>query len=148
MPPYTSTLRFIYPPFRSVVLTTNLLRLKTWSRREGNIRLSEDDGPSAESFLEDTVYDADNNHIEDSDELAVQKRIERMRQQQEGGQGTGEHWQEVGPGLRTVEANGVGSGSTSPFSVGDDVEGEDESRRAWESHKRGASVSSEATVRG
>lgn len=122
--------------------------MKTWSRREGNIRLSEDDGPSAQSFLEDTVYDADNDHIEDSDELAVQKRVERIRQQQEGGQGLGEHWQEVGAELRTGEGSGIGSGSTSPFGVGDGVEGDDESRRAWESHKRGASVSSEATVRG
>lgn len=123
-------------------------RLKTWSRREGNIRLSEDDGPSAQSFLEDTVYDADNDHIEDSDELAVQKRVERLRQQEEGGHGLGEHWQEVGAELRTGEQSGIGSGSTSPFGVGDDVEGDDESRRAWENHKRGASVSSEATVRG
>lgn len=90
----------------------------------------------------------DNDHIEDSDELAVQKRVERMRLQQEGGQGSGKHGQEAGAGLRTEDVNGVGSGSTSPFSVGDDAVGEDESRSAWESHKRGASVSSEATVRG
>ncbi|KAJ8474134.1 hypothetical protein ONZ45_g16055 [Pleurotus djamor] len=27
--------------------------LKTWSRSEGNIRLSEDDGPSSQEFLDD-----------------------------------------------------------------------------------------------
>ena len=37
-------------------------RLKTWRRREGNIRLSEDDGPPAHTFLEDE-YDDDNDGI-------------------------------------------------------------------------------------
>ncbi|THH12427.1 hypothetical protein EW146_g7708 [Bondarzewia mesenterica] len=39
-------------------------QLKTWSRREGNIRLSEDDGPPANSFLEDE-YDDDNDRLDD-----------------------------------------------------------------------------------
>ncbi|ETW79993.1 hypothetical protein HETIRDRAFT_243886, partial [Heterobasidion irregulare TC 32-1] len=37
-------------------------QLKTWRRREGNIRLSEDDGPPAHTFLEDE-YDDDNDRI-------------------------------------------------------------------------------------
>ena len=37
-------------------------RLKTWTRREGRIRLSEDDGPPAREFLEDD-YDEDNEEL-------------------------------------------------------------------------------------
>ncbi|KAI0316469.1 hypothetical protein OF83DRAFT_1018951, partial [Amylostereum chailletii] len=39
-------------------------QLKTWTRREGAIRLSQDEGPTAESFLEDEVID-DNEELLD-----------------------------------------------------------------------------------
>ncbi|TFY65297.1 hypothetical protein EVG20_g5647 [Dentipellis fragilis] len=50
-------------------------QLKTWSRREGNIRLSIDDGPPAHSFLEDE-YDVDNDGLDD-EPLAL--RAEELR---------------------------------------------------------------------
>ncbi|KAL0952628.1 hypothetical protein HGRIS_006876 [Hohenbuehelia grisea] len=42
---------------RRVVAQT--LHLKTWSQTEGNIRLSEDDGPSSTEFLDDGDDDED-----------------------------------------------------------------------------------------
>ncbi|KAI5120246.1 hypothetical protein M0805_007550 [Coniferiporia weirii] len=47
-------------------------QLKTWTHGGGRIRLSEDDGPPARSFVED-----DEDEDEDSELLAV--RIERLR---------------------------------------------------------------------
>lgn len=46
--------------FDIYVIQANLIstRLKTFTQREGNIRLSEDDGPPAREFLEDD-YDDD-----------------------------------------------------------------------------------------
>ena len=43
-----------------------VLRLKTWTRQEGAVRLSEDDGPPAHSFL-DQVDDDDDNYEDDGD---------------------------------------------------------------------------------
>jgi hypothetical protein len=40
-------------------------RLKTWTRSEGQIRLSEDDGPPAREFLEDD-YDEDHEELPES----------------------------------------------------------------------------------
>lgn len=47
--------------FHIYVIQANSIstRLKTFTQREGNIRLSEDDGPPAREFLEDD-YDDDN----------------------------------------------------------------------------------------
>ena len=59
-------------------------RLKTWTRREGTIRLSIDDGPPATEFLEDD-YDEDNDDLEDNEPLA--DRAERL---QLAGAGTGD----------------------------------------------------------
>ncbi|KAL6302573.1 hypothetical protein BKA93DRAFT_818391 [Sparassis latifolia] len=44
-------------------------RLNTWSRREGNIRLSIDDGPSSREFLDDD-YDEDRESLNDDEPLA------------------------------------------------------------------------------
>ena len=41
-------------------------RLKTWTRQEGAVRLSEDDGPPAHSFLED---EEDDEQEEEDDEI-------------------------------------------------------------------------------
>ncbi|EJD04891.1 uncharacterized protein FOMMEDRAFT_139560 [Fomitiporia mediterranea MF3/22] len=48
-------------------------QLKTWTSTEGRIRLSEDDGPPARSFVED---DADDD-ADDAEPLAM--RVERLR---------------------------------------------------------------------
>ena len=40
-------------------ITLHTRRLQTWTRREGTIRLSEDDGPPANQFLEDDGPDED-----------------------------------------------------------------------------------------
>ena len=51
-------------------------RLTTWNSREGRIRLSTDDGPSAREFLDDD-YDDDNARVGDDEPLAV--TAERLR---------------------------------------------------------------------
>ncbi|KDQ55980.1 hypothetical protein JAAARDRAFT_36773 [Jaapia argillacea MUCL 33604] len=51
-------------------------QLKEWSRPEGRIRLSEDDGPPATEFLEDD-YDEDDEGLNDDEPLA--DRAERLR---------------------------------------------------------------------
>ncbi|EPQ55954.1 hypothetical protein GLOTRDRAFT_138666 [Gloeophyllum trabeum ATCC 11539] len=51
-------------------------QLKTWSGREGNIRLSEDNAPPAREFLDDD-YDDDNAGLEDDEPLAY--RAEQLR---------------------------------------------------------------------
>ncbi|TFK48216.1 hypothetical protein OE88DRAFT_1737911 [Heliocybe sulcata] len=51
-------------------------QLKTWSRAEGTIRLSEDNGPSHREFLDDD-YDDDNAGLEDDEPLA--HRAEQLR---------------------------------------------------------------------
>lgn len=61
-----STVTLIYVSFR----------LKTWTRQEGNIRLSVDDGPPANEFLADD-FDEDHGDIEDDEPLA--DRAERLR---------------------------------------------------------------------
>ncbi|KAH8114823.1 hypothetical protein DFH11DRAFT_1589901 [Phellopilus nigrolimitatus] len=48
-------------------------QLKTWTRDEGRVRLSEDDGPPARSFVEDDEED----DAEDTEPLAA--RVERLR---------------------------------------------------------------------
>jgi hypothetical protein len=47
-------------------------RLQTWSRRDGRIRLSTDDGPPAAEFLEDD-YDDDNTGLTIEESLAVSR---------------------------------------------------------------------------
>ncbi|KAH7927566.1 hypothetical protein BV22DRAFT_1127266 [Leucogyrophana mollusca] len=51
-------------------------QLKTWTRQEGTIRLSEDDGPSATEFLAD-ADDEDIGRIDDDEPLA--QGAERLR---------------------------------------------------------------------
>jgi hypothetical protein len=51
-------------------------RLKTWTRREGTIRLSVDDGPPAAEFLGDDC-DEGNDGLDDNEPLA--DRAERLR---------------------------------------------------------------------
>lgn len=53
-------------------------RLQTWSRGEGNIRLSVDDGPPAREFLDDD-YDEDNELVADDEPLAL--RADRLKAQ-------------------------------------------------------------------
>jgi len=48
-------------------------QLKTWSRGEGRIRLSEDDGPPARSFVEDDEED------EAADDEPLSSRAERLK---------------------------------------------------------------------
>lgn len=43
-------------------------RLKTWTRREGGIRLSEDEGPAASGFFEEDEFDEDNEELDQGDE--------------------------------------------------------------------------------
>ncbi|PCH43137.1 hypothetical protein WOLCODRAFT_138210 [Wolfiporia cocos MD-104 SS10] len=40
-------------------------QLNTWTRKEGRIRLSEDDGPPAREFLDEDEYDEDNRRLVD-----------------------------------------------------------------------------------
>lgn len=51
-------------------------RLKSWTRNEGAIRLSEDEGPPATEFLGDD-YDEDNGSIDD-DELPLAERVAQL----------------------------------------------------------------------
>ncbi|THG95949.1 hypothetical protein EW145_g7875 [Phellinidium pouzarii] len=48
-------------------------QLKTWTRGEGHIRLSEDDGPPSHSFVEDD----EDEDVDDEEPLAA--RMERLR---------------------------------------------------------------------
>ena len=48
-------------------------RLKTWTHREGNIRLSEDDGPPSHVFVGNDDDD------EDADDEPLSTRAERLR---------------------------------------------------------------------
>ncbi|KAI0062973.1 hypothetical protein BV25DRAFT_1915710 [Artomyces pyxidatus] len=63
----TSTLCLLFILWRrsNALRTVVAHQLKTWGRREGDIRLSEDDGPPAHSFLEDE-FDDDNDGLEDA----------------------------------------------------------------------------------
>ncbi|EAU87795.1 hypothetical protein CC1G_09414 [Coprinopsis cinerea okayama7 len=54
-------------------------RLKTFRRPEGQIRLSEDDGPSATLFLGDD-FDDDNAHIDASDTDTLSEQMRRATQ--------------------------------------------------------------------
>ena len=47
-------------------------RLKTWTGREGNIRLSEDDGPPSHTFVE-------NDDDDDAEDEPLSSRAERLR---------------------------------------------------------------------
>ena len=60
------------------MLTCHIGRLQTWSGREGNIRLSIDDGPPAREFLDDD-YDEDNEVVADDEPLAL--RADRLKGQ-------------------------------------------------------------------
>ncbi|PAV15860.1 hypothetical protein PNOK_0871800 [Pyrrhoderma noxium] len=53
-------------------------QLKTWTRAEGQIRLSEDDGPPAHTFVEDSDNEDD---ADDGEPLAM--RVERLRQERQ-----------------------------------------------------------------
>lgn len=55
---------------------TSVVRLNTWTRKEGRIRLSEDDGPPVHEFLQDD-YDEDNERLADDEPLAI--TAERLR---------------------------------------------------------------------
>jgi hypothetical protein len=50
--------------------------LKTFTRTEGTIRLSEDDGPPASEFLGDD-FDEDNEHFDDSTDEPLSEHIRR-----------------------------------------------------------------------
>ncbi|KAF9484168.1 hypothetical protein BDN70DRAFT_850209 [Pholiota conissans] len=54
-------------------------RLKTFRQTEGPIRLSTDDGPPANEFLEDD-YDDDNEHLNDSDDEPLSEHIRKATQ--------------------------------------------------------------------
>lgn len=56
-----------------------LHRLKTLTRSEGPIRLSNDEGPPANEFLADD-YDEDNEHLDDSDDTPLSEHIRRATQ--------------------------------------------------------------------
>lgn len=71
-------------------------KLKTFSGSEGRIRLSEDDGPPANEFLDDD-YDEDNEHIHDSDDEPLSEHIRRATQA----------WRE--PNIPRDDSNGDGS---------------------------------------
>jgi len=45
--------RTVCPSIYALFCISVVPRLKTWTRQEGAVRLSEDDGPPAHSFLED-----------------------------------------------------------------------------------------------
>lgn len=53
--------------------------MKTFTRTEGAIRLSEDDGPSATEFLGDD-FDDDNEHLDDSADEPLSEHIRRATQ--------------------------------------------------------------------
>lgn len=52
------------------------VRLKTFTRTEGAIRLSEDDGPPASEFLGDD-FNEDNAHLDDSTDEPLSEHIRR-----------------------------------------------------------------------
>ncbi|KAF8970686.1 hypothetical protein BDZ97DRAFT_1790506 [Flammula alnicola] len=54
-------------------------RLRTFRRSEGAIRLSQDDGPPANEFLEDD-YDEDNEHLNDGDDEPLSEHIRKVTQ--------------------------------------------------------------------
>lgn len=66
----------LHPRPSSVLAHGCVARLQTWTRREGNIRLSMDDGPPAREFL-DEDYDDDNEAIADDEPLAL--RAQQLR---------------------------------------------------------------------
>jgi hypothetical protein len=51
----------------------NFFRMKTFTRRGGNIRLSEDDGPPSRDFIEDL-----DTEDEDDDDVPLALRVERV----------------------------------------------------------------------
>lgn len=53
-------------------------RLKTFTRSEGQIRLSEDNGPPANEFLADD-YDEDNEHLNDLGDQSLSEHIRKAR---------------------------------------------------------------------
>jgi len=70
---------FFFVNFLSVLYLSEatLPRLKTWTRPEGRIRLSEDEGPPAREFLEDDYEPEEDDDDEDDEPLA--QRAERVR---------------------------------------------------------------------
>lgn len=56
--------------FSPCVLTIWHFRLKTWTRQEGTIRLSIDDGPPATEFIRDDDDDESTHGLEDDEPLA------------------------------------------------------------------------------
>ena len=67
-----------------------MFRLKTLTRPEGRIRLSEDDGPPATEFLEDD-YDDDIESL-DSNETLLAERAGRAPVAEPGGDVIGDGW--------------------------------------------------------
>ena len=57
----------------STVNSSHVRRLKTWTHGEGNIRLSEDDGPPSHVFVGNDDDD------EDADDEPLSTRAERLR---------------------------------------------------------------------
>ena len=64
------------PPIRLFPIIDYFFRLKTFTRTEGTIRLSEDDGPPAREFLGDD-FDEDNEHLDDSTDEPLSEHIRR-----------------------------------------------------------------------
>lgn len=54
-----------------------ITRLKTWTNSEGRIRLSEDDGPSSHSFVDN---DDEGDENDDADDEPLASRAERLKQ--------------------------------------------------------------------
>ena len=60
---------FFSPSHLVFELCLPLIRLKTWTRQEGAVRLSEDDGPPAHLFLGDGEGQED--EVDDDDDIGV-----------------------------------------------------------------------------
>jgi hypothetical protein len=58
--------------------TIVLSRLKTWTRQEGAVRLSEDDGPPAHTFLEEDDDEREEEDSESGDDGIGQEDIRRV----------------------------------------------------------------------
>lgn len=54
-------------------------RLKTWTRSEGRIRLSEDDGPPSREFLEDDSNEESEGLDDDYDDEPLSERPSKPR---------------------------------------------------------------------
>jgi hypothetical protein len=71
--------------------------LKAWTGHEGAIRLSQDEGPPAASFLEDEALDDSEPVV--IDELTLQSRAEALNWQQSQ---EDQHWKPAAPTAQDV----------------------------------------------